>query len=147
MKQPSYGIWKLFLWVIALYHGAIGLILLVSGDLALRLAKTLAGMSLKGSPELGIIGEIFGCYLLAFALTMGVAAWNPVKNRAAISIGLVLFLLRVIQRVVFAEKVMSVLQIPPLNYWIYGGVVLLLGVALGLFRWQLYRDMHDKASA
>jgi hypothetical protein len=146
MKRP-YAVWQVLLWIIALYHGAIGLILLGSGDQALKLAKSLAGMTLTGSPELGIIGEIFGCYLLAFALLMAAAAWNPVKNRAAVTIGLLLFVLRVVQRVVFAEKVMTVFQIPPVNYWVYGGVVLLLGGALGVFRWKLYRDMHGTSGA
>jgi hypothetical protein len=78
---------------------------------------------------------------------MAAAAWNPVKNRAAVTIGLLLFVLRVVQRVVFAEKVMTVFQIPPVNYWVYGGVVLLLGAALGVFRWKLYRDMHGTSGA
>jgi hypothetical protein len=145
--KPSYAVWRVLLWIIALYHGAVGLILLGSGDLALKLAKSLAGMTLTGSPELGIIGEIFGCYLLAFALLMAAAAWNPVKNRAAVTIGLLLFVLRIVQRVVFAEKVMTVFQIPAFNYWAYGGVVLLLGAALGVFRWKLYRDMHGTSGA
>jgi hypothetical protein len=138
----TYTGWKVLLGLIAIYHLISGGLLLFSGDLAIQAVKTLAGVNLVGSPELGIIGEIMACYLLAFGLMMGIAAWNPVKNRAIITVGLVLFALRLFQRVFFADKVMQVMQIPSGRYWSAALIVATLALLLGVFRWQLYRDMH-----
>jgi hypothetical protein len=139
MQAPSWTRWKLLLWSVSIYHGVLGVVMLVSGEQALRLIKLLAGMTLTGSQEMGIVGEILGCYLIAFALTMASAALDPVKNRTAVSIGAVLCLLRVVQRVIFAGKVMEVFQVPPLHYWLQGGLVLVVGLALGRLRRQLNR--------
>ncbi len=138
----TYTGWRVLLGLIAVYHLVSGGLLLFSGDLAIQAVKVLAGVNLVGSPELGIVGEIVACYLLAFGLMMGVAAWNPVKNRAIITVGLVLFALRLFQRVFFAEKVMQVMHIPSNRYWGAALIVAILALLLGGFRWQLYRDMH-----
>jgi hypothetical protein len=140
--SKTYSGWKVLLWLIAVYHVVSGLLLFFSGELAIRALNSLAGIRITGSPELGIAGEILGCYLLAFGLMMGVAAWNPVKNRAIITVGLVLFALRLFQRLIFAEKVMQVMQIPSAKYWSAAAIVAVLALLMGIFRWQLYRDMH-----
>jgi len=140
--SKSYTGWRMLLWFIAVYHLLSGALLFFSGELTLRLLKNLAGVSVSGSPELGIAGEILACYLAAFGLMMGIAAWNPVKNRAIVTVGLVLFSLRLFQRVFFAEKVMQVMQIPPSRYWGAALIVAVLAALMGIFRWQLYKDMH-----
>lgn len=143
----SYIGWKILLWFIAGYHASLGLLMMFSGELTIQTIKAVAGVTVTGSPLLGVVGEILACYLLAFALIMGVAAWNPVKNRAAISVGLVLFALRLFQRIFFAEKTMQIMQIPPIKYWSAAALVAILAGLMGIFRWQLYRDMHDPATS
>lgn len=140
-----YGGWKLLLWFVAIYHMLSGTVLLFSGELSIGLLKSLAGVTVSGSPELGIVAEILACYLLAFGLMMAVAAWNPVKNRAFVTVALVLFALRLFQRVYFADKVMAVMQIPAQTYWISALIVAALSLLMGIFRWRLYRDMHSGA--
>jgi hypothetical protein len=145
--SKTYTGWKVLLWFIAAYHALLGLLLMFSGELTIKAIKTVAGVAITGSPLLGVVGEILACYLLAFALIMAVAAWNPQKNRAAISVGLVLFALRLFQRICFAEKTMQIMQIPPVKYWSAAAIVAILAGLMGIFRWQLYRDMHDPASS
>lgn len=140
--MKKYMGWRVLLWFIAGYHLLSGLLLLFWGDLSINTLKVLAGVTLSGSPELGIVGEIMACYLLAFGLMMGIAAWNPVKNRALITVGLVLFGLRLFQRIFFADKVMQVMQIPASKYWSAALIVAILAILLSAFRWRLYRDMH-----
>jgi len=140
--SKSYTGWRMLLWFIAAYHVLSGGLLFFSGELTVRMLKTLAGVSVSGSSELGIAGEILACYLAAFGLMMGIAAWNPVKNRAIVTVGLVLFALRLFQRVYFADKVMQVMQIPPVRYWGAALIVAVLAALMGFFRWQLYKDMH-----
>ncbi len=126
---------------IAAYHALVGLVLLFSGELSIKLAHSLAGMTITGTPELGIVGEILACYILAFAFVMGLAAYDPVKYRSAISIGIVLFVLRLFQRIFFAGKVMEVFQVPSGRYWMAFTIVAVLASALSFFRWRIFKDL------
>lgn len=145
--NKTYSGWKVLLWFIAGYHASLGLMMMFSGEMTISTIKAVAGVTVTGSPLLGVVGEILACYLLAFALIMGLAAWNPVKNRAAITVGLVLFALRLFQRIYFAEKTMQIMQIPPAKYWSAAAIVAILAGLMGIFRWQLYCDMHDAATS
>ncbi|MCP4662498.1 MAG: hypothetical protein GY856_44440 [bacterium] len=138
----SYLPGKVLLWIVAVYHVGLGLMLIVSGQLTIRVAKLLAGWTIEGSPLLDTVAEMFGCYMLAFGLMMGAAAWNPVKNRAAITIGVILIALRLLQRLFFAAKITEVFQVSGGHHWGFFVLVLVIGVLLALFRLQIYRDMH-----
>lgn len=142
--MKKYMPWRVLVAFVGLYHLVLGLILLTSGDMAISLARRFAGMTIAGSPELGIMGEILATYVIAFGLLMAAAAWNPEKNRAAITIGLTLICLRLLQRLVFADKMMSVFQIPAGSYWSAFAIVAIIGMALAVFRVLIYRDMHGK---
>lgn len=141
--KTKYMFWQGILWLVAVYHIVVGLLLLFSGELSIKALKAIAGATIEGSPQLGIAGEILACYILTFGLMMGVAAWNPVKNRSILTIGLILIALRVFQRIYFSEKVMQVFQVSPATYWTATAIAILLGVILGLFRMKIYREMHD----
>ena len=134
-------VWRAVLWFVAVYHVVMGVILFVSGELALKVAKFLGGVSISGSPELGILGEILACYLIAFGLMVVLAAWDPVKYRGALTVGLVLFALRSIQRLVFADKVMAVFHVPPASHYAGTAVVIVFAVILGLFRLKIAKAL------
>ena len=125
---------------VGVYHIMLGILMLFSGELAIKAAKSMAGMTIIGSPVLGIMGEILACYIIAFGLMMGLAAWNPIKNRSLITIGLVLFVLRLLQRIVFADKTMEVFQISSTRYWSAFVIVLIISVILGFFRIMIYKE-------
>lgn len=122
---------------VGLYHVLVGAVMMWSGEVTLRLARSLGGAEIAGSPELGTLSEILACYLVAFGLMMGMAAWDPVRNRSMLSVGCALFVLRVIQRVWFAEKTMAVFHTSSERHWGATVVVVLLGAALGYLRWTL----------
>ncbi len=126
---------------VGVYHIMLGLLMLFSGEMAIKAAKSMAGMTIIGSPALGIMGEILACYIIAFGLMMGLAAWNPIKNRSLITIGLVLFVLRLLQRIVFADKTMEVFQIPSTRYWAAFVIVLIISVIFGIFRIMIHKEM------
>jgi len=125
---------------VGVYHIMLGLLLLVSGEMAINAAKSMAGMTIIANPQFGVIGEILACYFIAFGLMMGLAAWNPIKNRSLITIGLVLFVLRLLQRIVFADKTMEVFQISSTRYWAAFVIVLIISVILGFFRIMIYKE-------
>ncbi|MFA5138699.1 MAG: hypothetical protein WC728_05640 [Elusimicrobiota bacterium] len=145
--NQSYRIGKAVLVVMGAYHLIVGLSLLFSGELSLWGARVFGGMMVTGSPELGILGEILACYILAFGAMMIAAAHDPVKNRACISIGAILCGLRVIQRILFGGKVIDVFQVNPARYWGHVVVVLVLGCLLAYLRWQIHQETRRTAPA
>ena len=144
--KPTYLWGRVLAAAIAVYHITFGLALLFSGELALRLARLLAGLTVEGTPQMGVVGEIFGCYLLAFGLMMVFVAVDPVKNRSMISVALTLFALRVLQRVVFASKTMSILGLSAAAYWPMAVVVAAFALALAFLRTRIARDQRRLAA-
>lgn len=134
---------QILLWVIAIYHIALGVLLIVSGDLSIRAADAFYGWQIDGSPELGILGEILGCYAIVFGLMMVTAARDPVRYRSLLSIGIVLIVLRLIQRAYFAAKVMEVFQVSPGRYWGAFLFVLAIGAALTWVRVTVHREARE----
>jgi hypothetical protein len=128
---------RIFLWVIALYHILLGALLIFSGEMSISAADALYGWQITGSPELGILGEILGCYAIAFGLMMAVAAGDPARFRSLLTVGIVLIALRLVQRLFFAGKVMEVFQVSSGRYWGAFVFVLLLGAILTWVRLQV----------
>ena len=137
---------RILLWVIALYHIALGVLLIFSGELSIRAADAFYGWQITGSPELGILGEILGCYAIAFGLMMAIAAGDPVRHRSLLTVGIVLFALRLFQRVYFAGKVMEVFQVSSGRYWGAFLFVLAIAAALCWVRMLVYRETRALAA-
>ncbi len=137
---------QILLWVIALYHISLGLLLIFSGDLSIRVADTLYGWTIAGSPELGIVGEILGCYSIAFGLMMATAAGDPVRYRPLLTVGIVLIALRLFQRAFFAGKVMEVFQVSSGRYWSAFLFVLAIGGALTWARLLVHQEAPELAA-
>ena len=135
--NESYLAGRGLLAFMVLYHGLAGVLLIVSGDLSIQFAAAVMGWTIEGSPALGIAGEILGCYLIGFALMLVLAMRDPVRHRGVLLVAVGFIALRVIQRVVFADKVMTVFSVPETRYWISCAFVALLGVGLFLFWRQL----------
>ncbi len=135
----SYKLGKILLWIIAAYHVATGAMVIWSGDVSIRFAKLSYGWTVEGSPELGILGELLGCYAIAFGLMMAVAARDPVAYRSFITVGIVLVALRLVQRAWFAAKIMEVFEVSAGRHWAAFVFILLIGAALALFRFQIHR--------
>jgi len=131
---------RLLTGFIGIYHLWAGLMMIFSGELTIRLAKSLSGWTIEGSPAMGIVGEVLGCYLIAFGLMMLLAAVNPIKSKSFITVGLVLIALRLIQRLVFSAKVIEVFQVDAARHWGAFILVAAMGVGLLIFRLRLARE-------
>lgn len=135
---------RTLLWFIAVYHVAAGLLLNCPREWILAVARpALNNAALKDIPEVFFFLHPLGIYLIVFGILMGVAAWNPVKNRAIISVGVILFALRIVQRIATGDEFQSLLGVSPARNMAMIGVVAVFGIALAFFRYQLYREMHS----
>ena len=144
--RSFHGPVRTLLWVIALYHILLGVLLIYSGELSIRVADLMYGWQITGSPELGILGEILGCYAIAFGLMMAVAAGDPARYRSLLTVGIVLIALRLVQRLIFAGKVMEVFQVSAGRYWGAFLFVLALGAALTWARLLVGRERGAAAA-
>ena len=131
---------KILLWTIAAYHVATGLLIIGFGELSIRFAKAFYGWTVEGSPALGILAELLGCYAVAFGLMMAVAARDPVAHRDLLTVGVVLIALRVFQRLYFADKILATFQVDPGRHWLATLFIFCLGAAVAAFRWQIRRE-------
>jgi putative Ca2+/H+ antiporter (TMEM165/GDT1 family) len=133
---------RALLWAICIYHVVFGLLANLPAETMRGLAATLLGFSLPAVPALDYVVKPFGIYVIAFGVMMGVAAWNPVKNRALISIGVVLFVLRAAQRLIHVEEMQDALGVTPARNLIAVCVVVAFAVALLGLRWKLHCELH-----
>ncbi len=137
--EASLGPWRAIPAFVGVYHLAVGLVLMFSGEAAIKAAKVIGGMTVVGSPEMGVLSEILACYLLAFGVMMLAAAYDPVQNRACLSIGVTLCALCVLWQLGFGGKMMSVFQVDAAHYWRSLAIVTVLGAGLALFRWRVFQ--------
>jgi hypothetical protein len=130
------------LWIICFYHVGCGLAPNLFPDQVPMLAEKLAGMRVSAVPEFIYLAKPFGVYAIAFGIMMGLAAWNPVKNRALISVGIILFALRIIQRLMGISEVEQLFGVAPSRSFATIGIVAAFGAALAWLRFLLYREMR-----
>ena len=130
------------LWFICLYHVILGLCANLPPTQVQSLAKTIWGIHLPEEPALYQVIKPFGVYVMIFGIAMGIAAWNPVKNRAIISIGVALFGMRLLQRLFEHQEVQQNLHVTAGRHWATIATVGGFALLLAFFRWKLYREMR-----
>jgi hypothetical protein len=135
------------LWFICIYHVTLGLCANLPPPQVQSVASALLGLHLPDNPALFQLLKPFGVYVTVFGVMMGVAAWNPVKNRALITVGVVLFVLRLLQRLTDLDGVQQNLGITSGRNWATIATVATFTLLLAAFRWKLYREMHANGPA
>lgn len=130
------------LWFVCIYHVAIGVIAFMPIPVVRESAQALLGLTLPETPALYQVVKSLGVYAFAFGVMMGVAAWDPVKNRALITVGVVLFVLRILQRLTNLDELEQSFGVSAARNLGTVGVVAAIGIALGWLRLQVYRDMR-----
>lgn len=130
------------LWFICLYHVVLGLCANLPPAQVQSVATSLLGLHLPPDPALFQILKPFGVYVMVFGVAMGIAAWNPVKNRALISLGVVLFGLRLLQRLTDLDGVQQNLGVASGRNWATIVTVAAFALLLAVLRWKLHREMQ-----
>lgn len=146
MVKSKHTALRSLLWFICVYHVVFGLIPNLFPGQVEGLAERLAGMRIGAAPECLALAKPFGVYAMIFGVMMGVAAWDPVKNRALISVGIVLFVLRIMQRLAGLNEAHQVFGVAPGRGLLTVAVVSCFALALAWLRYRLYREMHGEAA-
>jgi len=140
--NKTYLPFRALVGVMSAYHVALGIVISGPPEPILALAGALLGATGTLEPATLFVARMLGAYMLVFGLGMGLAAWDPIKNRALLSLGAILTVFRAVERLLLAEDLELALNVAPGRNWATIAILAGFAVALGLFRWVLYRDMR-----
>jgi hypothetical protein len=89
---------KIVLLLICVYHIVLGAAAFVSDDLAVRIGRTIFGLNLEMTPQLGYIVQLLGVYALIFGVMTGFVAADPVRHSVMLNVVVILYALRVLNK-------------------------------------------------
>jgi len=125
-------------WVCA-GHFATGVLALISGDRAIRLGGRFYQADFTPTKQFEIILRPLGAYMLALAFLQAKAIADPARYKAVVDATLLVFLLRQIQRSLYARDVQSAFGISPQSHAITSWYFRLIGAALLFARFAFGR--------
>lgn len=129
-------------WLVCLYHILLGITLNCPVKCITWVAtNTLCATKMPDASAL-FLARMLGTYLIVFGIAMGLAAWNPIKNRALLTIGAILVVLRTLQRLVQVDDLQDAIGISSGGNWTTVVVLLAFAGVLAFFRYCVYREMH-----
>jgi hypothetical protein len=128
--------------VVCLYCVGMGLGLNGSQSMVAGMAERFLGYDLPEGSPLIFAARMIGVYMAFFGVTMGLVAWRPVQNRALLSAGAVLLVVRVVQRLATFDELQQTFGLTPGRNLAYVITVAVLAVLLLAFRILLVRDMR-----
>ena len=87
-----------------LYHMVLGVLGLISGDFAAKLGAVVYGANVQVTPVFSYMAKYLAAYVFAFGVMMLMLASNPVKYRKLVFVALVVAVVRILSRLVFADE-------------------------------------------
>ncbi len=131
---------------VTVYHLLLGIVLNCPVEVISWVAVNLLGASHLPDATALFPARMLGTYMIVFGLGMALVAWDPVKNRALLSLGAILVIARSLQRIFQADDLQIALGVPPQANW--GTIVALLVIAMLLivFRINLHRDLKGRVA-
>lgn len=123
---------KVLLWIVAVYHIILGLLGIFAKEFSVNLAKSFFNFNLTLTDQMYWTINPLAAYILVFGLFMALAARDPVKFKNVIYVGVVLFAIRVLQRIFFFFTAPEGLinNIDPVRNIIMLLVVAIIGIAM-----------------
>lgn len=132
-------------WFICIYNIVLGIILNCPESTVVTFTKMV--LTYDGVPSVAIMftAKLLGVYMIFFGAAMGLAAWNPVKNRAILTVGAIFLVLRALQRLIQADHLQAAFGITPQRNWVFLALLLFFAAVVLAFRLRLYFEMKNSA--
>jgi len=86
------------------YHLVLGILGLVSGEVAARTGAIVYGAHVEVTPMFSYLVKYLAAYVLAFGAMMLVLASDPVKYRSLVYVALLVAVVRILSRLIFADE-------------------------------------------
>jgi hypothetical protein len=139
--QRQYTCLKAVVWLVCVYHVTLGIVLNAPvGIISSTLTQCLGATKMPDASSL-FAARMLGTYMLVFGIGMGIAAWNPVKNRALLTVGVLLVTGRALQRLYQADDLYQALGVSPAANWATIAVLMGIAGALAFFRFKLWQAL------
>lgn len=123
---------KVLLALVGLAHLMLGLIANVAPpETLVKVASVFYGATVDVTSQSHHVIRIVGAFMIGVAVMAFLACRDPQHNQAIILGIITVLVLRVIQRIVFAQEISSAFHIPPGRLWVQ--IAFFLLVAIGLF--------------
>ncbi len=145
--QRKYLAFRSVVWFVCCYHVLLGIVLHCPPEWIRWVATHCLGASQLPPVSALFLARMLGAYLIFFGIGMGLAAWNPNKNRALLTLGAILVLFRSVQRIAQADTLQETLGLSAATNWTTIIILWLFAVVLLLFRLQLYRERQTECQA
>ena len=145
--HKQYRCLKAVVWLVCIYHVTLGLVLNAPvGLISSTLTHCLGATKMPDASAL-FSARMLGTYMLAFGISMGIAAWNPVKNRALLSVGVILVSGRALQRLLQADDLNQALGVSSSTNWATIAVLMVFACAMAFFRYKLWQKLRSEENA
>jgi hypothetical protein len=125
---------RIVLWLIAAYHGVMGVGGLLSTDVAARLAREVFGMELEVTPQSGYLIRLLCIYALAFGYFAGLAALDPVRNPALLDGIVLLYTLRIALKLGSLKVYEEAFRASAQRVWTDAALLALFGLSVLLLK-------------
>lgn len=141
--QKNYFFLRGVTWFISVFHVIFGVVLNASPKTIVWFLTNVLGATKMPEASVLFLARALGTYMIVFGIGMGIAAWNPIKNRALLTVGAILVGLRAIQRIIQAADLEQMLGITSGKNLLTIGILFALAAILVVFRMKLYQDMKN----
>lgn len=125
---------KVVLAMICIYHVVLGLATFVSGDLTVKLAKTIFGLNLEMTPQMSYIVQLLGVYAIVFGVVAGMAALDPLKHPVLLNVIVLLYALRIMNKLLSMNQFQQAFGASMTKVWTDIVLLAAFGVAVVALR-------------
>lgn len=142
MMRSRYLVPRIILTIMSVYHVVVGVALNCPPEQVKWVAQHWFSMNQLPAASSIHIARMLGVYMVAFGFALAAAAWNPVKNRTILTIGILLAAIRCLQRLATSSELETSLGIPQSHNLALVAPLALFTVVLIAFRWRIYHDVR-----
>ena len=103
----TYKPFKALAGFMGVYHLLIGILGLVSGEMAARVGAAVYGAHVEVTPLFSYMAKYLAAYVIAFGVMMLFLASDPVKYRKLVYVAVLLAVVRIFSRLVFASELQT----------------------------------------
>jgi hypothetical protein len=125
---------QVVLWMICLYHVFLGVCGFLSEELAARLADIVFSIKLEPTPQISYLAKLLGIYAVVFGLMTAIAALAPERHPMLLKLVILLYVLRVLNKVVFSALFAQAFAVPAARTWIDIAMLCAFGLAVAFLR-------------
>jgi hypothetical protein len=126
---------RVLLALVALAHLVLGLIAnLASPETLARIVSQSYGATIEVTSQAHHVVRILGVFMIGIGVMAGLACRDPRRNQAIIMGIITILVLRVVQRVVLAQEIISTFHISSSRLWGQAAFFLIIAIALFVLR-------------